>query len=95
MSGTASRGMLEGRVTEEGGAPVVGALLVPTSLDEPSPAIPELAVLTDHDGRYSWRLPPGRYELRVTADGFVPAARTASVGAGETTELDFTLAPRG
>jgi hypothetical protein len=88
---TAARVTIQGRATDGTGTPVTGALVVPASLDRPSPAIPELAVLTDRDGRYTWRLPPGRYVLTVTAEGFAPASGTASADAGETVELDFTL----
>ena len=58
-------GTVTGVVTSGAGRPVVGAAVLPKSLDEPSAPIPELAVTTDAAGRYSWRLRPGRYELTV------------------------------
>jgi hypothetical protein len=57
-------GTITGVVSDEG-RPAVGVVVLPKSLDEPSPPIPELAVATDASGRCSWRLWPGRYELTV------------------------------
>lgn len=82
---------LSGSVRDEAGKPVVGAMVVPRSLQRPGPAIPELAILTDDSGRYAWPLPPGSYELVVTADGHQVAQRRGSVTEGTLTTLDIVL----
>lgn len=48
------------------GTPASGYLIVPTSLAEPSVAIPEMALLSDERGRFEWPLPPGTYRLTAT-----------------------------
>lgn len=92
---SASRDAVMGTVTgvvTRGAAPVVGAAVLPRSLDDPSQPIPELAVETDADGRYSWRLRPGRYELAVhEGEGEAVVTRPVTVTAGETATLDITL----
>src|SRR5687767_12949991 len=63
--GPSVQGTLSGRVTGVGGAPVVGAVVQPRSLDTPPRAIPEMLVATDQSGSYRWSLQPGRYEITV------------------------------
>lgn len=82
---------VEGRITDTQGRPIAGALVVPKSLDEPSPPIPEIAIVSDEQGRYAWRLPPGRYQISVSAEGYRGAVKEAVVGAGQVTRLDFVL----
>lgn len=82
---------VEGRITDSRGRPIAGALVVPKSLDEPSPPIPEIAIVSDEEGRYAWRLPPGRYQISVSAEGYRGAAKQAVVRPGEVTRLDFVL----
>jgi hypothetical protein len=86
---------VEGRITDTQGRPVAGALVVPKSLDEPSPPIPEIAIVSDEQGRYAWRLPPGRYEISVSASGYRGAVKEAVVRAGQVTRLDFVLERAG
>jgi len=80
-----------GRVINDSGQPVARALVQPRSLDANSPAIPEIAVFSDSNGQYAWRLSPGRYELTVTIDGFEPITMPAVVSSSQVTNLDFTL----
>jgi hypothetical protein len=82
---------VEERITDSRGRPIAGALVVPKSPDEPSPPIPEIAIVSDEEGRYAWRLPPGRYQISVSAAGYRETAREAVVRAGEVTRLDFVL----
>ena len=90
----ASRGVV-GTVRSTGGQPVEGALVQPRALDPNAPAVPEIAAYTGPDGRYSWDLPPGRWELTVSADGYRPATRQVTIEAGGPATLDFTLEPAG
>ncbi len=82
---------VSGRVTGPDNRPVEGAFIQPRSLDDPSPPIPEIAILSGDDGRYSWPLLPGDYEITVTARGYAGAAKTTTVKAGQVTPLDFHL----
>jgi hypothetical protein len=65
-SSAAARGTLSGTVTAAGKT-VVGAMIVPTSLETPPAAVPEMAVMSDTQGHYSWSLPPGRYSVVAKA----------------------------
>jgi len=82
-----------GRVTDPDARPVSGAWIQPAALDSPSPAIPEMAVVTDERGRYFWQLPPGRYELRASARGRREARAPVLVEAGRVSTVDLVLAP--
>ncbi len=80
-----------GTVTTSAGDPVEGAMIVPTPLDSPAPAIPEMAVRSGPDGRYSWNLPPGRYEVTIRKEGFRAAVKRVEVRANEMAVADFVL----
>lgn len=54
---------VSGQVRDAGKRPVRGALVVPRPMDATTPGVPEIAVLTDAGGRFTWQLPPGSYEL--------------------------------
>jgi hypothetical protein len=51
-----------GRVVDLGGTPVPNAHIVIVAGSVP---MPEIALLSDQDGRFSVRLPPGRFMLRA------------------------------
>lgn len=59
-----------GQIMDSRGRPVAGASVRPRSLDDSSPAIPEIAIVSDSDGRYTWSLFPGIYEISVSAEGY-------------------------
>jgi Carboxypeptidase regulatory-like domain len=80
-----------GRVTSLDGSPVEGAFIQARSLDVFAPPIPEIAILSDPDGRYTWPLLPGTYELSVTAEGYKPATGRVTVEAAKVATLDVTL----
>lgn len=80
-----------GRITAADGRPVVGAMIVPKSLEEDPPAIPEIAITSNADGVYEWALPPGRYEMSVIADGFESETKRVTLGAEEVETVDFHL----
>jgi len=80
-----------GQIMDRRGRPVVGALVQPRSLDDPSPPIPEVAIVSDGDGRYTWRLVPGRYEISVSAPGYQGVARQITVKAGKEATENFTM----
>lgn len=82
---------VKGRVTASDGRPIRDALVVPKSLDEPTKAIPELAVITDENGRYQWRLFPGDYLISVSAEGYQAASKKVTVEPKQAMTLDFEL----
>lgn len=82
---------VSGKVSSATYGPIVGAGVVPKSLDDPPAAVPELWVSTDQDGGYEWSLPPGRYALTVRVDGYKPDTQETKVGNGEVVTLDFFL----
>jgi hypothetical protein len=55
-----------GRVVDASGAPVPDAIV---SIVESSVPMPEIALLCDAGGRFSLRLPPGRFTLRAHGGG--------------------------
>jgi streptogramin lyase len=77
---------LVGRVTDEGGASVVGALVTARNLE----LARETTVYVDADGNWALpALPPGRYHLRVRRPGF--RDRVDVVDVGGATRSDRTL----
>jgi len=56
-----------------------------------APPIPEIAIITDSNGRYTWSLFPGTYELTVSAAGYRSASRQVTIKAGQVVTADFAL----
>jgi hypothetical protein len=84
-------GFVRGTVTDAAGTPLAGVLVIPESLDTPPRAVPEIAVMTDDQGRYEWGLDAGRYRLTFTMDGYTQAQHEVVVQ-GQPTVLDLQLA---
>lgn len=82
---------VRGRVLAPNGSPIIDAFIQARSLDVPANPVPDLGVLTQKEGWYSWPLSPGTYSITVSAMGYQPASRSVRVEAGQTTRLDFTL----
>ena len=80
-----------GRITNDDGVAIEGAVVVAASIDPGGPAIPEIAIVTDARGRYQWPLRAGRYELTAVAEGYQRASKKVAVRAGEVATLDFVL----
>ncbi|GAB2986606.1 carboxypeptidase-like regulatory domain-containing protein [Saccharothrix stipae] len=88
---TTAQAVVTGVVTDSAGRPVADALVQPRSLDTPPHPVPELAVLSGPDGRYEWRLTPGRYEFAVTKDDRTGPPAEATTEAGRTDHVDLRL----
>lgn len=74
--------LVTGVVVDSGGNPIEDARAY--FLEGPSP-VPDIAVLTDGDGRFTLSAPvPGTYRLQVAAEDFSPVTRV----------LDITGEPR-
>lgn len=80
-----------GRITNDDGTAIEGAAVVAASVDPGGPAIPEIAIVSDAQGRYQWPLRAGRYELTAVAEGYQRASKKVAVSAGEVATLDFVL----
>jgi hypothetical protein len=80
-----------GQIKGDDGRAVAGATVLAASTDPAGPAVPEMAVVSDAEGRYQWPLRAGRYELTVIADGYQRVSRVVSFRAGEVGTLDFLL----
>ena len=82
---------VRGRVISPTGNPVTNTLIKAKSLDVPAKPVPEIAILTDGDGYYSWPLRPGDYEITVATDGHETVSERVTVRPREITRLDFVL----
>lgn len=81
-----------GRVLDAAGHAVVGAIVVPQSSDTPPHPIPEIAVMTNNEGRYQWSLPPGQYTFTVHHESYAPTTSDkVTVTPGLVTSLDITV----
>lgn len=58
---------VNGRVVDNQNQPVANAFVQVAPIGD-TPAVPELAVFTDADGRFVWPLKPGRYRVSVRDD---------------------------
>ncbi len=76
-------GVVTGRVTESGGAPVSGATVVISGTQS--------GTVTRSDGVYRIALRPGRYEIQARLVGFGVRRDSITVVAGGTLTRDFTL----
>jgi hypothetical protein len=84
-----------GQVTTPEGHPVAGARIEARSLDRPPGPVPEIAILSDAEGRFQWPLRPGRYRLAAIVDGREAATATTSVEPGRVTVLVLSTVPAG
>jgi len=80
-----------GRVTTPDSHPIAGAFIQPRSLDDPSPPIPEIAILSNKGGQFAWPLRPGAYVITATIEGCRAATRQVVVTAGQVESVSFTL----
>lgn len=80
-----------GVVSDSAGRPVVGVVVHAEAISRPRPAIPEIAIVTDENGRYKWPLPPAEYQITIAAEGFEKATKRATVSVGRQTILHFQL----
>ena len=91
-TGRIAQGVM-GRVTDRTGAPVVDARMIAVSLDEPSRAVPEIAILSDAQGQFAWPLPPGSYRVTALSGERELASEVVEVAPGTTTRLEMTARP--
>ncbi|MRG27468.1 hypothetical protein GIJ05_04615 [Laceyella tengchongensis] len=59
-----------GTVVDTDGHPIAQVLVMPEPADDKSGPIPEIAVYTDAEGRFSWTVPPGTYDFVFRKPGY-------------------------
>ena len=96
-SGTVAGRVVEGRVVDDQGAPISGAMVLLGLADPPLPFTKEATTRTDAQGRYrivltSPRLASSRLRSLALAPGFKLARGTVVAGSGVAT-ASFTLSP--
>ncbi|MGH8899200.1 MAG: carboxypeptidase regulatory-like domain-containing protein [Egibacteraceae bacterium] len=83
---------ISGRITASaGGRPIEGAVIAVTSQDRPPQPTPLIAAVTDREGRYSWSLPPGIWDITASAGGYGSATQRVVIRERSVHHLDFTL----
>jgi hypothetical protein len=85
-------GEIRGTVMDQQGLPIAGA----TVLIHAATATKDATLTTSDQGEYRIvGLPPGRYTLTASHDGFVPSVRDVDVTVNRQVQLDITLAISG
>jgi hypothetical protein len=78
-----------GVVVDANGAPISGALIQPSATGGSSP-VPDMAVMSGADGRFTWRLQPGSYRVDAIVDGRVVASANVRVTGGVLTRIQLS-----
>jgi hypothetical protein len=76
-----------GSVVTASGQPVAGALIQVSAAGAASGPIPDIAVLSDAEGNFVWRLQPGSYRVAALVNGREIAGAEVTVSAGRVTTL--------
>src|SRR5690242_18703500 len=89
LAHSAADATISGVVKDPAGAPFRGAFVHAQNVQTKI----TVNVLSDSQGRYRIQnLPPGEYQIRVTATGYKADPRTGvKLAAGESSSLDFAL----
>lgn len=82
-----------GRLVRPPRQPIAGAMIQATSLDSPAKPVPEIAILTNADGHFTWPLRPGSYRLAAVVEGRELAEATVRIEPGRITRLDLQANP--
>src|SRR5262245_11405818 len=90
---SAARFLVEGRVLDPTGAPLVGAQVTALSSDQRTPP----TTWTDANGAFRIALVPGRYTVKAAASGFLEGSKdvVALDSGSETQEFVLKVAPFG
>ena len=91
MASAQTTGTASGRVSDENGSGLPGV-----GVEAKGPALQGTQnATTDNNGAYRLPLlPPGRYEISATLQGFATEKRTVTIALGANSTADFTLRPR-
>jgi tetratricopeptide (TPR) repeat protein len=88
IPGFAQTGMIEGKVIDNAGQPMVGVTVLAERIDIAG----RFEVKSDNRGNYLTRVPVGRYKISVLRDGTVlDFINNLTVTSGEPTKTDFDM----
>jgi catecholate siderophore receptor len=79
--------VIRGIVLDSTRAAIEGALVEVSSASEPRP----VSTVTDQRGAFTLQVRTGRYDLRITANGFAPLQRSISAGPLTAAPVEFLL----
>ncbi|GAB4210017.1 MAG: hypothetical protein OHK0022_42220 [Roseiflexaceae bacterium] len=79
--------LIQGEVRDSNGQPVAGVLVVPQG----EAPVPEIAIYTDTEGKYSWDLLPGTYTMTFSGTGYSTVSQRVTVPSDRALKLDITL----
>jgi hypothetical protein len=84
-----SSSIVAGTVQDTAGRPIGAARVY---FVEGPVALPDIAALTDADGRFTLSAPvPGTYRVAVASEGFTPTTAMVDVRGGQRAELNVRL----
>lgn len=83
-----NRTVLHGRITDAAGNPIARARI---SIPKASQPVPEIAYLSNADGKYTLSVPHGEYTLAVNADGFAQQTQNVTTQQEADIELNWVL----
>lgn len=81
-----------GRLVDAHGRPVDSAVISTTSRDRPARPVPDIAILTDAQGRFEWPLGAGTYRLAAVVHGREIAEAMVVVEPGCVASVDLFTA---
>ncbi len=84
---------VHGHVQTPSGNPVVDASILVKSLDQPAPAVPEMAMITDSNGNFNWPLPRGKWQVTVISLSGKRVSKNVTVGRSGPAKVNFILSP--
>lgn len=98
LASAGSKSEIRGQITDSAGAVIAKARVlihwdVSGSTVGLSGNVEDLLVMTDANGRYSATVPPGFYDVFVSATGFTPIATKVRVKEGKNAMFDARLPP--
>lgn len=83
--------VIHGIVEDQNGNPLSGVLVTPKPKGENVVPIPEIAVYTDEQGKFTWNLPPGEYEFVLTQNEQTTSQHTVSIPDQNEHDLKLTI----
>jgi hypothetical protein len=89
VTGSKMQEGIVGTVVDESGTPLAGVFVEVTPESSNAGPVPDMAILTDAQGKFEWRLGPGRYVVAVAPQGFRQNWMVVEVRAGRTTSANF------
>jgi hypothetical protein len=80
-----------GTVRDQAGNPLPEVFVQAVPVDPTAGPVPDIAIVTDAEGRYVWPLPPGRYQLSIAPATAASQTKEVVVEAGKRTSVNFLV----